>query len=179
MLCFVSVVWDKGECYAICFTEIWCHIGSAKACAKSDILVLMTWKMHCLLGVSIEIMSYKFLWVFVSFSCDSRFFYSTFWNLDPQIFEEDILEDEISLRLSIRFPDIMSWPHLWNVDDWVNCVYPSEHPFLQLCGSAVIPVCLTEFLMGIKVIIKDSAVRVFGKRALYAVVILQWRSVQC
>jgi hypothetical protein len=27
--------------------------------------------------------------------------------------------------------------------------------------------------MGIKVIIKDSAVRVFGKRTLYAVVILQ------
>lgn len=55
----------------------------------------------------------------------------------------------------------------------MNCVYPSEHPFLQLCESAVIPVCLTEFLMGIKVIIKDSAVRVFGKRTLYAVVILQ------
>ena len=44
-----------------------------------------------------------------------------------------------------------------------DCVYLSEHPFLQLCGSAVIPVCLTDFLMGIKVILKTVLSECLGK----------------
>lgn len=55
--------------------------------------------------------------------------------------------------------------HGLTCETWMtgDCVYPSEHPFLQLCGSAVIPVCLTEFLMGIKVILKTVLSECLGK----------------